>query len=48
MTARSRWLLLLALVFNNTSTTMNDTVVDFAFSHYRGDMSNFEFETSPN
>ena len=36
------------LVFNNTSTTMNDTVVDFAFSHYRGDMSNFEFETSPN
>lgn len=35
------------LVFNNTSTSVNDVIVDFAFSHYRGDMSNFEIETSP-
>jgi len=36
------------LVFNNASTTMHDTVVDFAYSHDRRDMSNFEFEARPN
>lgn len=35
------------LVFNNTSFSVSDVVVDFAFSHYRGDLSNFEIESSP-
>jgi len=35
------------LVFNNTSTSVNDVIVDFAFSRYRGDLSNFEIESSP-
>lgn len=35
------------LVFNNTSLSSNDKIIDYAFSHYRGDLSNFEFEHGP-
>ena len=35
------------LIFNNISISVHDVVVDLAYSHYRGDMSNFEIVSSP-
>ena len=35
------------LVFSNTAVTENGTVVDYAFTRYRGDLSSFELESSP-
>ena len=35
------------LVFNTISTTSEDKIIDFAYSHYRGDMNKFEVESSP-
>ena len=35
------------LVFSNTAVTGNGTVVDYAFTRYRGDLSSFELESSP-
>ena len=35
------------LVFNTISYTVQKKIVDFAYSHYRGDMSKFEIESNP-
>lgn len=35
------------LVFNNTATSADGTVVDYAFTRHRGDLSSFEIEASP-
>jgi GntR family transcriptional regulator len=35
------------LVFNTISYTAQKKIVDFAYSHYRGDMSKFEIESNP-
>ena len=35
------------LVFSNTATSADGTVVDYAFTRHRGDLSSFEIEASP-
>ena len=35
------------LCFHNISTTADETIVDYAFAHYRGDLNKFEFDDSP-
>lgn len=35
------------LCFNNISTTIDGTVIDYAFARYRGDLNKFEFIDSP-
>lgn len=35
------------LYFHNIAVTENDIVVDYAFSHYRGDLNQFEYNAVP-
>ncbi|MEW6651761.1 MAG: GntR family transcriptional regulator [Chloroflexota bacterium] len=35
------------LVFNTISHTAQKKIIDFAYSHYRGDLNRFEIESSP-
>jgi Transcriptional regulators len=35
------------LVFNTISYTSQKKIVDFAYSHYRGDLNKFQIESSP-
>lgn len=35
------------LYFNNISTLSDGTIIDYSFSHYRGDLNNFEYDASP-
>jgi len=35
------------LHFHNISTTVDGTIIDYAFAHYRGDLNKFEFDDSP-